>query len=322
MASLDKGSILSLFFYALIGFLLLGYPTKGISQDSTKETLEGPLEHQISFRHDNDLLMGTDRYYTAGLFITYKKRLHEGFFKSGSEQLSFALGQEMITPFEIETNDFEEMDRPYAGFLGINTGWSHAEKANWVKVSALFGVTGKISGAGSLQKWYHRTIISSDEPTWTGQIANSFHANLYFEYTYEWQVAPNPFSVYFGVHPQLAFGTRDVFVHPELVVHFGKRNPIGTSMAYKRIGGNGGELFFTIKAGYRFVGYNALLEGNALGDGSVFLVEPRNNIFHGGFDVQFRKGRNEYFAGYRIIAAETDKTRRHQYMVFSYARNF
>ncbi|MEA1785739.1 lipid A deacylase LpxR family protein [Arenibacter sp. GZD96] len=278
------------------------------------------LPYQIEIRHDNDLLMGTDYYYTAGLFFTFRKAFPNGLFSNGNEQLSFTLTQEMHTPFEIETSDFNKMDRPYAGFLGVQGAWSYAKANHALELGVLLGVTGSISGAGSLQKWYHRTIISSDEPTWVGQIANSFHTNMYAAYVYEWQWAPNPFSIYFGFHPQIALGTKDIYAQPELLLHFGKRNPISSSMAFKRVGTS--ELFVSIKAGYRFVGYNALLEGHLFGDSSEFTVAPEKVVFHGGIDFQWQKRNTGYFVGYRYNAAEASQTIRHQFMVFSISRRF
>ncbi len=291
-------------------------------QNETNAPLENKIDHQIGLRHDNDLFLLTDRYYSAGLFLTYRRRLQKGVFRSGNEQLVFSLGEEIITPTDLKSKDIADLDRPYAGFLGFTGGWSHAGKSSLVEGNLLFGVAGSASGAGTLQQWFHKAIVSSDAPTWVGELENSIHTNLYVAYTYEWQLAPNPFSVHVAAHPQIAFGTRDVYFHPELTAHFGRRNTLSSSMAYTRIGSTDRETFFVLRAGYRFVGRNGLLEGNALGDDSVFLVSSNTTVFYGGFDFQVRRGKNEFWYGYRINSAESGHTEAHQYMLLSYARNF
>ena len=48
--------------------------------------VETPLspKHQIEFQHDNDFILLTDRYYSSGLFLTYRKRFTKGIFNTGS----------------------------------------------------------------------------------------------------------------------------------------------------------------------------------------------------------------------------------------------
>ncbi len=66
-------------------------------------------------------------------------------------------------------------------------------------------------------------------------------------------------------------------------------------MSYQRIGSTQREIFFSLRTGYRFVGYNALVEGNALGDNSIFLLTPENKVVYAGFELQHRFEKNEYF---------------------------
>ncbi|MEB8345770.1 DUF2219 family protein [Flavobacteriaceae bacterium KMM 6898] len=278
--------------------------------------------HQLELRHDNDFFTFTDRYYTSGLFLTYRTLLQKGILSSGKEQLKFSIGQEIFTPSNIKSDEIADLDRPYVGFLGLVGGWSHVQNSSLLEADLLLGVAGPASGASGFQKWYHHTFVVSDPPVWGNQMENSIHVNLYANYLKEWRLAPNPFSVHISIKPQFAIGTRDSYVHPEFMATFGRRNPLSSSMIHNQLGAVDREIFFSLVAGHRFVFHNALLDGNALGDNSVFLVQADKNVWYFGFDFKHRFGQNNYWVGYRINSPESQGTQAHRYIILSYARNF
>lgn len=292
------------------------------AQNTQEKKSEINLEHQIRFRHDNDFLTFTDRYYSSGLFLSYGKMLKHGFFNSGYEQIKFSLIQEIYTPSNTITKNIVEMDRPYGGFLGLNLGWSYSKQYNNFETDLLLGIAGKASGAGDFHRWYHNALEVPKSPTWVYEIDNSFHINLYFNYSHEWLLAKGDFGIYLGVQPQFAIGTKDMYTQPELIAHFGKRNTMHQSSAYKKIGVKDRELFFSIRTGCRIIAHNAMLEGNILGDESPFLVNPKANLLYGGVDLHYSNGKNEYWFGIRFNSAETLETKSHKYIILSYALNF
>jgi hypothetical protein len=146
--------------------------------------------------------------------------------------------------------------------------------------------------------------------------------NLYAEYAREWQLAANPFGVHIALRSQFAYGTKDQFVQPEILAYFGRRNIMASSIAYSQIGDLEREIFFVLRAGYRFVAYNGLLEGNLWGDDSVYLVDTLDSVLQLGFDFQHRFKQNDYMVGYRFNSDETKASQTHQYVILSYARSF
>ncbi len=306
-------------FYLLLFFLGISNTLVGQSPEEKQNT---HIEHQLRLHHDNDFFTLTDRYYSSGLFLNYTYLLKNGLLDDDNEQLTFSIGQEVYTPSNIETTAISEQDRPYVGFLTLKGGWSYVKNKHGLDVNLLLGVAGNASGAGGFQRWYHQVFVISDPPAWVGEMENSLHANIYTSYRHEWQLAPNPFSITLVAQPTLAIGTRDTYAHTDLIVYFGRRNPLPSSMAYNRIGSTQREIFFSLRAGYRYVGHNALLEGNALGDTSVLIVPANKEILYAGFDVQHRFGKNEYWFGYRVQSAEASTTESHKYVILSYARNF
>ena len=95
------------------------------AQDQRDNTIKEEVKHQISLRHDNDFLAFSDIYYTSGLFLSYNRLLNRGVLKSGQEQISMALVQQIYTPSKLNTTNLAEIDRPYAGYMELNLGWSY-----------------------------------------------------------------------------------------------------------------------------------------------------------------------------------------------------
>lgn len=314
--------ILKSVYLIILGFLIFLNVALSYGQTPLKNTSDTTLKHQIALRHDNDFLTFTDRYYSSGLFLSYGKKLENGVFNSGQEQLLFSLSQEIYTPSNTKTKNIAEMDRPYAGFLGLTVSWSYVKNSNGLDVNFMTGIAGKASGAGDFHRWYHNALEVPSPPTWAYEIVNSFHTNIYLNYNYEWLLVPGDFTVHFAVQPKIAFGTKDIYAQPEIAAYFGKRNTMSQSIAYNQIGSTNRELFFALRTGYKFVNHNAALEGNILGDDSFFTVDPNSTFFYFGFDLKCRYRQNDYWFGYRYNSSETKATKSHKYIVLSYARNF
>lgn len=277
---------------------------------------------QIRLQHDNDFFTLSDRYYSSGLFLSYSRRLRGWESGQAYQQMKITVGQEVFTPSDIKTTEISEQDRPYVGFLGLKGNWLKIRNSAALDVSMLLGLAGNNSGAGGFQRWYHNIFVVSDPPVWVGEMNNTAHLNLYTSYYREWDLAPLPFSIKSGIQPQVAYGTRDQYAQLTWITFFGRRDPLLTSMAFDALGSETREIYFSLRAGFRYVAHNAMLEGNATGDDSVFLVEPRRHLIYGGFDVHHRVERNEYRFGYRILSPEAVTTRSHKYVSLSYARNF
>ena len=146
--------------------------------------------------------------------------------------------------------------------------------------------------------------------------------NFYSNYIYEWKLNPNPFSVYFALSPTIAFGTKDVFLQQDVVFYFGKRNPLHKSIAYNQLGKLKNELFFAVRAGYRYVVHNTMLEGSLIKDSLVLLVEPYQNFFIYNIEMYYRWGRNDIKLFYNFNSPETKKADYHMFVTLSLARNF
>lgn len=285
------------------------------------DTLKIPIQ-QLELRHDNDFLLTTDQYYSSGLFLTFRRSIKKGHFRNLDSQYELGLTQQVYTPSDTESEDLSEFDRPYAAFTGLALRYSAANSKWFYQAGAELGQAGPNSGAGGFQRWYHNAIVISPPPAWVGEIDNSFHATAYASVFREWEWVPNPFGIRIAPGIHAAAGTRDVYVEPELAMHFGRRNPLHQSIAYDRLGSLQREIYFTLKASYRLVWYNALIEGHPSGDDSPLVFEPEKQVFRIGFDLRHRFHRNDYKLSYRYMGPEVPGNNGHNYLIISYALSF
>jgi hypothetical protein len=308
----------------LFGFFVLVTFHKGICQKrESYPKVNNKIGNAIELRHDNDLFYATDRYYSAGLFIGWRKLSILETDSIHRTQYRLFLSQEMYTPTDIIATDIDKFDRPYAGFLGVSGGVTETYKKSLFDYKLLVGFSGPLSGASFVQNLFHKSAtVDSRIPSWVGQIKTSFYINLYFNYVQEWKFQANPFSVYMAISPKAAFGNRDNYLQNDMVFYFGKRNSMMHSAVYQQIGDFEKELFFAIRLGYRYVINNAMLGGNALGDSSIYLLEPYQHLFLYNLEIHRRGKRNIYKFSCNFSTPETFNLQPQLYTTFTFLRSF
>ena len=74
-----------LYFFGPLFYLCLG-TSFILAQEVAQDSLKVPNQ-QFELRHDNDFLLTTDRYYSSGLFLTYRKKKRSRIeYKSNREE--------------------------------------------------------------------------------------------------------------------------------------------------------------------------------------------------------------------------------------------
>ena len=249
-----------------------------IQTDSLQLNWKPTYFEQFELRQDNDFLHFTDRYYSTGSFLGLHRWLTlspEQLERRQTRQYNLVLYQEIFTPTDLLTDKIKFMDRPYAGFIGLMNRLTITEKNHLNAYGFTMGIAGPWSGSETVQSAFHNSAtVDSKIATWLSQIDNSFHLNAYYQYVREWQWQPKPFAVYFALNPKAALGTKDSYLEQDVVFYFGRRNALQKTMAYQQLMGQETELFFSTRFGYRYVLHDAMLQGNWLGDDSLFTVEP------------------------------------------------
>jgi len=277
----------------------------------------------IELRHDNDFPVFTDRYYTTGNFVGWRKLLRQGNDSTDQIQYRLYLIQQLYTPADIIETDIRRFDRPFAGFLGFANGITYANARRLIDIKVELGLSGPPSGGAFIQEAFHSApAVSSRIPTWLGQIKTAALGNIYGRYTREWQWQPNPFSVHFAVTPELAFGNRDIYAQQEAAFYFGRRNPLQTTSAYQQLGSLQNEYFFVVRLAYRYILHDAFQEGDLIGDSSQFLIQPYPNMLIYKFEMNGRIKRYNFMVAYNYATEKNRRTFAHLYVTFSIAKTF
>ena len=276
---------------------------------------------QLEFRHDNDFWLSTDLYYTTGSFITYRVQKKADSLENVTRQWNYALRHLIYTPSNIRTDETGSYDRPYAGLLALSAEQVTVVGDRLFFLELLMGVAGPSSGAEAFQGLFHEEG-GIDTPPWTDQIADSFHSNLYVGMYQEWDLRAAPWAMKLAFSPSLAIGSLDIYLQSEVVCFIGKRARMKESIAFGQLGRLQSEFFGGIRAGYRYVAHNAMIEGNAFGDDSPLTFEAEENLFLLGLEAYWRKNRNDIKVSYNFNTRETANADSHAVIALSYARSF
>lgn len=283
-------------------------------------------KNSIAIRHDNDFFLGsTDRYYSFGNFIDYRRKLFSDFIfrkkDSNSLQLNFSLSQQGFTPDEQDEVDVEVFDYPFSGWLSLSSEIVTATEINAIKLKLELGVTGNASLAGQLQQWYHDFLNIGDRPTWVAQIPDAFLVNVQGNYTREFALSENK-KTFLSFLTNGSLGTKDIFLEQEVLFSFGKRHRLYKSALYNFIGNRKPEIYGYAALGYRYVAHNLLIEGSLFNNNAPFTLDAKNNLFKARFGGSFRLSRNIIKIEYQFNTAETSLSRSHNFLSIVFERNF
>ncbi|WP_428773661.1 lipid A deacylase LpxR family protein [Vibrio sp.] len=138
---------------------------------------------------DNDGAFGVDQDYTHGLFFSYSSgRLSKDWHQQplslsywqidSVDKINITIGQQMWTPADIESNQPQADDRPYAGLMFAEFNYYSTSPDLSHRFGLMAGTTGENSFARSTQKLAH-TVLDTTQPNgWEYQIENKWVGNL------------------------------------------------------------------------------------------------------------------------------------------------
>ena len=144
-------------------------------------------KQEIGIQTDNDsyLAQGSDRYYTDGIFIYYRRALNVTGSNSDLQNkiLGIEAGQKIYNPQSGYVPSAAYIDRPFAGYLyvGSTLNLLYKNESN-LKLSAQLGVVGPASGAEEAQTFVHKNFGFYTPGGWQYQIKNDYELNLSAEY--------------------------------------------------------------------------------------------------------------------------------------------
>jgi hypothetical protein len=160
--------------------------------------------YSVSFHLDNDLFVNTDRYYTNGMRLSilskdieamdlppWAERVYDWlpvFGRPGyTNNIGFAIGQNMYTPRDIAIAEPQPDDHPWGGWLYADLSLHHKNERNLHKLSLQLGIVGPDSFAEDSQRIIH-TLRDFDLPQgWDNQIGTE--PGIRLTYTYKNRLA-------------------------------------------------------------------------------------------------------------------------------------
>lgn len=163
----------------------------------------GPNPNTFGIYLENDYFAGTDSGYSSGLklnwsspvqpeypeysfphFLLYPLIRLIPFEKRPDRQrnITFALGQNIFTPEDIETEEVVKDDRPYAGVTYLSLGYHNRIPGHMDSVEVMMGLVGPGSGAEQCQKAIHRFFDDIEPKGWDNQLDNEPVIGLIYEH--------------------------------------------------------------------------------------------------------------------------------------------
>lgn len=238
---------------------------------------------ELGFKSENDSFLGTgqDRYYTNGLFITFKKAIdskihfdsvyvakHPDFPIRVKKIWSASIGQYMYNAQSGRISDISFVDRPFAAYLYASGSLQFlGSNENTGKLSLQVGTIGPSAAGKEAQELIHKTFGFYDIKGWEYQVKDEigFNALLNLHYFLNRSADKTtdfslPIDVYLGnTYSGLSAG---------ILFRAGFLNPFYHSIAtqsnvstYQEADVNEKEFYFFLKPTLNFVAYDATISG-------------------------------------------------------------
>ncbi|RKF03183.1 hypothetical protein C8N26_2173 [Tenacibaculum lutimaris] len=255
---------------------------------------------EFSFLNDNDLYTSTyyDRYYTNGVFLTYRYLSEKQFKNIEKKSYEIQLGHHMYTPHKAIVETVEEHDRPFAGYLYGSFGINYFfKKESILKTSVQIGSIGSSAFSEELQDFIHDIYGFKKASGWKYQIKDAFAFNLKTEYIRKlakdnifdlnWRNTARIGTVYTdlstGLYSRIGFKPLESIINS--IAFNGNLNNQNTQF------NNNSEVFLYINPMIRYAAYDATIEGSFLTDGSPVTFDIQPFVFTTELGIRFTSNR-------------------------------
>lgn len=242
-------------------------------------TLSSTAQHQMyknefGFKSENDsfLATGQDRYYTNGLFISFRRAV-EPKIKPDSNYFtkkiwSVSIGQAMYNAQSGSTTDINFVDRPFAAYLygGFSLQYLDSDE-NTGKLELQIGTIGPNALGREGQEFIHSTFGFYDIKGWEFQVNNEIGVNLNADLLYLIHRSKNK-KIDFSFPVKLNLGNTFTGLSTGVLLRTGSLNPLYHSVAnqsnvssFKEKGVKAQEFYFFLKPMLNVVVYDATIAG-------------------------------------------------------------
>jgi len=284
-------------------------------------TSQEKFSKELSFIAENDLFVSTfqDRYYSSGLFLSYRYLSKSKGTSLEKRIFKWELGHKIYTPYKSTITNVVDHDRPFAGYLYGSFGIDRVYKKNQLLNTSLqIGVIGPNSFAREMQQFTHDVYDFRKAIGWKYQIKNALALNFSFNYLktilktkknhidVTWVNHLNFGSIFTntasGVNTRIGIKPLQKLTN---TIAFNTHLNNAQNNSFKEI-----ESFFYIKPMISYVFYDATLQGSFLNKKSPVTKEIVPVVFNTEIGLRFTVNRLNF--GYAFIY-NTNKSKELRY---------
>jgi lipid A 3-O-deacylase len=283
-------------------------------------------QNELGFKSENDsyLATGQDRYYTNGLFITFKRAAKT---KSYTDSLKFTkkiwsatIGQYMYNAQSGQINDIKYVDRPFAAYLYGGFALQYLNNKEHVgKFELQVGTIGPNALGLEAQQVIHKTFGFYDIKGWEYQVNNEVGVNFKADLLYLIHRSENK-KVDFSFPVEAKLGNTFTSLSTGILFRTGNLNPLYHSVAtqsnvsnFKEAGVNEKEFYFFLKPQLQLVAYDATIAGGLFrSDKGLVTFKTNPLVFSQELGLAYAKKR------WTIDFSVIFKTKEESSMVFSH----
>ncbi len=284
-------------------------------------TSQEKFSKELSFIAENDLFVSTfqDRYYSSGLFLSYRYLSKSKGTSLEKRIFKWELGHKIYTPYKSTITNVVDHDRPFAGYLYGSFGIDRVYKKNQLLNTSLqIGVIGPNSFAREMQQFTHDVYDFRKAIGWKYQIKNALALNFSFNYLktilktkknhidVTWVNHLNFGSIFTntasGVYTRIGIKPLQKLTN---TIAFNTHLNNAQNNSFKEI-----ESFFYIKPMISYVFYDATLQGSFLNKKSPVTKEIVPVVFNTEIGLRFTVNRLNF--GYAFIY-NTNKSKELRY---------
>lgn len=326
------------FFLVLAGIVVM-FPGSNMIKSACAEQ----PGYIVSVQLENDLLGGTDRYFTHGSriqvltkpisriadiadrFPWFSKALAlEDTDSTLDARTSISFGQSIFTPDDISETELVEDDVPYAGWLYLGFGIAANQGMNrFDQLELNIGVIGPSSMAEEVQTEWHRLFGLEKPRGWKNQLHDELGIVLFYEQARRFEIKDWILGLKWDAIPHFGGSIGNVFTLAKVGITFrfgpDLERDFGPPRIRPSLPGSG---FFKPKKGlnwYVFTGgearlviRNIFLDGNTFKDSHSVDKKPLVGDIQAGVVFQYDRIRLSYTQIYRLKEFKGQK-RPHNY---------
>lgn len=297
----------------LFCFIFLFFSTISLCQEK--------FSKEISLITDNDLYVSTnrDRYYTSGIFLTYRHLIKNTNKKLAKKIFEWQLGHKMFTPHKPIVRFLIEHDRPFAAYLYSSLNIKRIYKKNKILNTSLqLGIIGPSALGDEIQNSIHNIYGFREVTGWKYQIENALGLNFGTEYVhFLGKDTSNTFDASWVSSANVGTVFTDISSGLHLRLSFLSLQKIQNSIAFNTNLNNTNsndkrqiESFFFFKPTLRYALYDATLQGSFLNTSSMITKELVPVVFN--MELGYKFTANRFNFGY-VFNYNTSKSKNLRY---------